>query len=233
MFVGVAVAAGGQLLWTGPDPERTALALDRGTVGGAEAGGVPTSTGTTTTTSASPEPTTSVTTSSTPADEPESSQPSSPPSDPGESATTDEDDTGEETTATTARSDSGSEGAGDLPHRVVALVNAERADAGCRSVRVDGRLAGAAQGHSDDMAENGYLSHTSQDGRSFSERIEAEGYPSPAAENIAMGMSTPEAVMDAWMASDGHRRNILNCEIAAIGVGVNPDGWYWTQNFGY
>ena len=37
----------------------------------------------------------------------------------------------------------------------------------------------------------------------------------------------------AWMDSEGHRRNILNCDITAIGVGVNSDGWYWTQNFGY
>ncbi|MFF5985690.1 CAP domain-containing protein [Prauserella flavalba] len=116
---------------------------------------------------------------------------------------------------------------------MVDLVNDERADAGCPAVTVDSRLTRAAQKHSDDMARREYLSHTSPDGRTFDERIRDEGYPRPAAENIAMGLSSPEAVMDAWMSSDGHRRNILNCDITTIGVGVNSDGWYWTQNFGY
>jgi uncharacterized protein YkwD len=39
--------------------------------------------------------------------------------------------------------------------------------------------------------------------------------------------------MEMWMESDGHRRNILNCDLNAIGVGLDTDGWYWTQNFGY
>ena len=35
-----------------------------------------------------------------------------------------------------------------------------------------------------------------------------------------------------WMESDGHRRNILNCDLTTIGVGLDTDGWYWMQNFG-
>ncbi|MEU6645033.1 CAP domain-containing protein [Saccharomonospora sp. NPDC046836] len=112
-------------------------------------------------------------------------------------------------------------------------MNAERADAGCAAVTIDSRLAAAAQAHSDDMAQNEYLDHTSQDGTSFDKRMRQHGYPRPAAENIAMGLSSAQAVMDAWMSSDGHRRNILNCDITAIGVGLNANGWYWTQAFGY
>ena len=52
-----------------------------------------------------------------------------------------------------------------------------------------------------------------------------------AGENIAMGYSTPEAVVDAWMNSEGHRANILNSSYKEIGVGYIADGNYWTQMF--
>lgn len=160
-----------------------------------------------------------------------SSQDPSPPSDPADESSSPDGSSADD--APPAPATSGERRTGTADREVVDLVNAERAEAGCSAVRVDQRLVAAAQDHSDDMAAGGYLSHTSRDGRSFSDRIEAAGYPSPAAENIAMGMSSAEAVMEAWMSSDGHRRNILNCDITAIGVGLNPDGWYWTQNFGY
>jgi uncharacterized protein YkwD len=39
--------------------------------------------------------------------------------------------------------------------------------------------------------------------------------------------------MDGWMRSPAHAANITECAFTAIGVGVNSDGWYWTQVFGY
>jgi uncharacterized protein YkwD len=48
-----------------------------------------------------------------------------------------------------------------------------------------------------------------------------------------MGQRSAEQVMKAWMNSDGHRRNILNCGFTTIGVGLDTRGWYWTQNFGW
>jgi uncharacterized protein YkwD len=116
--------------------------------------------------------------------------------------------------------------------KVVNLVNAERGKVGCRPVNVDQRLVMAAQLHSDDMSANNYFSHTSLDGRTFDQRIKAAGYPNPAAENIAKGQRSAEQVMSAWMNSSGHRANILNCGLATIGVGLDTDGWYWTQDFG-
>jgi uncharacterized protein YkwD len=83
------------------------------------------------------------------------------------------------------------------------------------------------------MAANGYFSHTSQDGRSFADRVQAAGYPEPGGENIAQGQRSAQAVHDAWMDSDGHRANILNCSFTAIGVGLNTSAWTWTQDFGY
>ena len=119
---------------------------------------------------------------------------------------------------------------------VLSLVNTERAKAGCGAVQNNSLLHNAARGHSSDMAANNYFSHTSQDGRTFADRIRAAGYTGSAiAENIAWGQSTPQAVMTSWMNSSGHRANILNCRYNALGVGLaySSDGRpYWTQDFG-
>ena len=129
---------------------------------------------------------------------------------------------------TKAKPVDGSKGA-----QVVALVNQERAKAGCGDVGVDDRLVKSAQAHSDDMSARDYFSHTSPEGVTFDQRIKKAGYPQPGAENIAKGSTSAEQTMKMWMNSDGHRRNILNCELTKLGVGVTTDGWYWTQNFGY
>ncbi|MEJ2853407.1 MULTISPECIES: CAP domain-containing protein [unclassified Saccharothrix] len=120
--------------------------------------------------------------------------------------------------------------------KVFNLTNAERAAHGCPALGIDERLDKAARGHSADMAANNYFSHTSQDGRTFADRIKAAGYPSPGAENIAAGQRTPEAVVKGWMESPGHRANILNCKLKTLGVGMargGSYGIYWTQNFGW
>jgi len=120
--------------------------------------------------------------------------------------------------------------------RVVALTNEQRAAAGCPALTADDRLANSARGHSADMASQDYFDHKSKDGRSFVDRIKAAGYSKPGAENIAAGQKTPESVMDGWMKSPGHRANILNCGLKALGVGVAKGGSYgiyWTQNFGW
>jgi RNA polymerase sigma factor (sigma-70 family) len=123
--------------------------------------------------------------------------------------------------------------AGTPSAQVLALVNNERAKAGCGPVTQDGRLARAAQLHSEDMSQNQYFDHTSLDGRTFADRAAAQGHPSPGAENIARGQTSPEAVMEAWMNSQGHRENILNCSLTTMGTGLVEDDWTWTQVFGY
>ena len=117
--------------------------------------------------------------------------------------------------------------------KVVALVNDERAKSGCDPLQTDPKLAQAAQDHSSDMAQRDYFDHTTPEGLTFADRIVNAGYPTPGAENIAVGQQNAEQVMDGWMNSDGHRANILNCELKSIGVGLAEDGMYWTQDFGY
>ncbi|MEU9377855.1 sigma-70 family RNA polymerase sigma factor [Streptomyces sp. NPDC048255] len=119
--------------------------------------------------------------------------------------------------------------------QVVALVNKERAAAGCGPLKEDAQLRTAAQGHSDDMANRDFFSHTSPDGSDPGKRTTAAGYRwSTYGENIAKGQQTAQSVMDSWMKSPGHRANILNCSFKDIGVGIHQGqgGPWWTQNFG-
>lgn len=125
---------------------------------------------------------------------------------------------------------------------VVNLVNGERAQAGCGPLTPNAKLTAAARGHSQDMANNDFFSHTGSNGSSPGDRVDAQGYNwSTWGENIAAGYSSPAAVMNGWMNSSGHRQNILNCNYTEIGVGyifnANDTGsvnyrHYWTQVFG-
>jgi len=123
--------------------------------------------------------------------------------------------------------------AGTVADEVRRLTNVERARVGCAPLHADSRLAAAAQEHSTDMATRHYFSHVTPEGETPWDRAEAAGYSSPSAENIAMGYRTPAEVVAAWMQSDAHRQNILNCASRAVGVGLDSRGYYWTQLFGY
>ena len=129
-------------------------------------------------------------------------------------------------------------GQADFESDVFDLVNDERAAQGLDPLGYNTCLADAARDHSEDMGVNEYFSHTSQDGRSPGDRIAAAGYAWLAyGENIAAGYPTPQAVMEGWMNSDGHRANILDPDLCDIGVGyayvsASTYGHYWTQNFG-
>lgn len=120
-----------------------------------------------------------------------------------------------------------------LEHDVVHLMNKTRAGAGCDPLTVDPRLDNAAEAHSRDMAQRDYFDHTTPEGITFRERIVNAGYSNPATgENLAHGQRSAAEVMESWMASEGHRANILNCDFALVGIGLDEDGMYWTQDFG-
>ncbi|KOX23459.1 hypothetical protein ADK67_20480 [Saccharothrix sp. NRRL B-16348] len=120
--------------------------------------------------------------------------------------------------------------------RVLTLTNGERAAAGCPDLVPNDKLAAAARRHTDDMARTGNFSHTGSDGSTAGQRVTDAGYPFRLmAENIAAGQGTAEEVVRAWMNSEGHRANIVNCELRDLGVAHAVDGnnkAYWTQDFG-
>ncbi|MFI6739729.1 CAP domain-containing protein [Nonomuraea sp. NPDC050451] len=122
--------------------------------------------------------------------------------------------------------------ASPIETEVVKLTNQARAKKGCRPLIHDPRLHLAAERHSADMGANDRFTHNSSNGRTFDQRIKAAGFSfSSAAENIATGQPTAEAVMRDWLKSSGHRANILNCSFTHIGVGHNAKGPSWTQDF--
>jgi hypothetical protein len=128
----------------------------------------------------------------------------------------------------------------DFESEVIELVNVEREACNCNlhPLSYNQELTVAARRHSQDMGDQNYFDHTSLDGRKFYERITDAGYNyQTCGENIAAGYATPEAVVEGWMNSDGHRANILDPDYCDIGVGYAAvDGsqyyHYWTQDFG-
>ncbi len=93
------------------------------------------------------------------------------------------------------------------------------------------KLAMAAQSHSDDMVENGFFSHVSPDGSTPGDRISAQGYDwTYAGENLANGFSSVDAMVDAWLDSPDHCKNLMNPNFEEFGIGRN--GEVWTQDFG-
>lgn len=122
-----------------------------------------------------------------------------------------------------------------LESRVADLVNRERASAGLSPLKINWELSRVARYKSMDMASRRYFSHDSPTYGSPFDMMRNFGIRySRAGENIAMGQRTPEEVMNAWMNSPGHRRNILSNDFAEIGVGLaenNVGTKYWTQMF--
>ena len=144
--------------------------------------------------------------------------------------------------------------------RVLELVNLERLADGKPPLKWVAELFISSETHSFNMADRDFFAHCDVDTKTMpADRMAAAGYTGNAlpAENIAAGQADPEAVMDAWMASPGHRANILSTFVREIGVGYflqaddegnirldgdgdcNADGihafalfHYWTQNFG-
>ena len=99
---------------------------------------------------------------------------------------------------------------------------------------MDSSVTAAAQVRAGELYRS--FSLTRPDGRScFTALREAGASYSGAGENIAYGQRSPEAVMQAWMNSSGHRANILSNKYTKIGVGytVKNGVTYWTQMFTY
>lgn len=123
-----------------------------------------------------------------------------------------------------------------LEREIIRLVNQERQNQGLPALTEDWEISRVARFKSQDMIDNNYFSHNSpiygtpfQMLKSFGIRYTSAG------ENIAYGQRTAQQVMNTWMASSGHRANILNSNYNKIGVGVARDPksgqLYFTQIF--
>lgn len=128
-----------------------------------------------------------------------------------------------------AREDNGFE------QRVLDLVNVERAKYGLHALGYDQRLDLAAERHNAQQAATNTMAHDGIGDGDPGERIKAVGFNNAWGENVATGQLSPEQVVAEWMASPGHRRNILDADYDLLGVSytTGPGGrTYWAQSFG-
>jgi uncharacterized protein YkwD len=113
---------------------------------------------------------------------------------------------------------------------ILAAVNAERARNGLPALVYNGLLTRAARGHVSDMVRSGVFSHTGSDGRSAADRARQVGYQyCIVGENISMGHTSIQAAVQGWMASKGHRDNIMNRRFDEIGIGIGEGARYVTM----
>ncbi|HZG77784.1 MAG TPA: CAP-associated domain-containing protein, partial [Paenibacillus sp.] len=114
------------------------------------------------------------------------------------------------------------------------LANSARAKRGLRALAWDDGAAAVAEGHSGDMAANGFFSHTNLRGEGLGDRLEnGDVRFRKAGENIAYGQTSAIFAHEGWMNSSGHRKNVLG-DFERLGVGVvfaADDVPYYTQNF--
>ncbi len=93
------------------------------------------------------------------------------------------------------------------------------------------KLERAAQLHSQDMARKKYFSHTGTDGSNAGQRMQKAGYNWMAyGENIGMGFRNENEMIEGWLKSPSHCKNIMNADYKEIGTARS--GVYWTQTFG-
>ena len=121
---------------------------------------------------------------------------------------------------------------------MLCLHNVERERHDLPALRRNARLERAAQAHADDMAEREFFDHVTPDGVEPDQRMRRAGYRGRlVAENLAHGdaeAGAPGSMLDGWMHSPGHRKNILHPRLREIGIGIGHDGrrTYWVANFG-
>ncbi|HEX5853685.1 MAG TPA: CAP domain-containing protein [Solirubrobacteraceae bacterium] len=131
------------------------------------------------------------------------------------------------------------------------LINRERAAHGENPLRANQHLQQAAQDHTESMVVGNYFEHLGPGGQTPLQRMRAAGYIYSSqlgysvGENIAWGtlwLGTPRSIVAAWMASPGHRANILDARYRDTGIGVSSHpprslaggqgGGIYTQDFG-
>jgi uncharacterized protein YkwD len=111
---------------------------------------------------------------------------------------------------------------------VLRLVNHERAQGGLRTLTLDAKLTDAARAHALDLVKRGVLTHRGADGSSVGDRATRAGYAwSRIAENVAGGTidMPPQAAVEGWMNSPGHRANLLHPDMVHLGAARVGNTW--------
>ena len=117
-----------------------------------------------------------------------------------------------------------------LATEIAAGLNASRRANGQAPLQFNRRLGRAAMTHACDMLVNNFFDHRGSDGSTSQRRVQAAGYSDCiVAENIAWGYPQSDQIINGWMNSPGHRRNMLHPRIEEYGIGITqgPKGPYW------
>ncbi|KAL6590645.1 PR-1-like protein [Neocallimastix californiae] len=119
----------------------------------------------------------------------------------------------------------------EFNYKMICLVNKERAKKNVPYLAYSSQLANAALKHSKYQASKKKMTHDESGSYSTPmKRIKKAGFnPKACAENVAYNQKTIEKVMESWMNSSGHKKNILNKSYTHFGAGMKDR--YWTQNF--
>ncbi|NIZ60137.1 CAP domain-containing protein [Sedimentitalea sp. CY04] len=108
-------------------------------------------------------------------------------------------------------------------------INALRSDRNLPELQYSKKLEKAARRHAEDMARNGFFSHTGSDGSGVGDRVRRSGYGwCTAAENIASGQPTLVDVMQSWTTSQGHRKNMLHKAVSEFAL-ARGSGNIWVM----
>lgn len=116
--------------------------------------------------------------------------------------------------------------------RVAYLINQARRAQGLNELAMFQQLDNLADIRSGEIVN--HFDHNRPDGSPFYTVLLEAGFTNfGAGENIAFGQKSPEEVVQAWLDSEGHRKNIFNSSYKYIGVGVRyaNNMYYWEQIF--
>ena len=127
---------------------------------------------------------------------------------------------------------------GNTESRIFDLINAQRQHQGLRPLVYNAQLDRMAKIQADNMARFQKMAHVLPDANlpSLGDRARYVGYTyGRIAENVALGFPNAETVVEGWMNSSGHRRNILDHEVGETGIAIarsSAGGLYYCQVFG-
>jgi uncharacterized protein YkwD len=139
-----------------------------------------------------------------------------------------------------------------IEESILCLINDQRAAAELQPVWPNAQLRAAGLVHSNEMVSQGFFDHTSPSGIDFIQRITQAGYTAVAGikswvvgENLGWGsgkLSTPRAIVQAWMNSPPHRANVLRARFREVGVAAvrgtpvnasDPNGVTVSSEYGF
>lgn len=122
---------------------------------------------------------------------------------------------------------------------ILALTNETRVNNKIPSLWFASKLDVSAQEKANDMAKYRHFSHTGSKGRTLAYFLNQAGYNyTVAGENLAVGFSDPQSLVDAWVRSPKHYANLVDRDFTEVGLGLESGIYrdepvvYVAQHFG-